>query len=188
MAPDASGTADRRGSFTTTARTCSPLTLASSTPADWEETVPTYVQHVALDWGHIGVTSVSLPSVGVSTAKIIPALLGVAWTEGSGMVVGRVVGCDGAPVGKAQAYTHDGRGAAPADEEVFYFERDLPSSTASFTSVDDGTVLMRNMRLEVGSAPVTVLADAVAFVTAVVGREDGVRYPDICFAACDEID
>ena len=57
------------------------------------------------------------------------------------MVVGRIVGCDGAPVGKAQAYTHDGSGAAPAEEEVFYFERGLPSSTATVTSVDDGTFL-----------------------------------------------
>jgi hypothetical protein len=42
--------------------------------------------------------------------------------------------------------------------------------------------------LNVGSAPVTVLADAVTMVDIHVGRDDGVGYPEICFAACDQID
>ena len=202
-AADAAGTADRRGQFTTLAATCTPLTMATTTPEEWESTVPTYVQHLALDWGHIGVTSAALPAVGVSTAKIIPALLGVEWTEGTGLVVGSVVGCDGQPVGMAQVYAHDGAGGAPAAERVFYMDAGLPSTRVTTTSGDDGAFLVMELPpgewtvsgfawdgalVELGAAPVTVLADAVTLVTVVVGREDGVDYPDICFAACDQID
>ena len=200
---DATGTADSDGRFVATAPTCSPLTFGTSTPEAWEETVPTYVQHSALAYGHIGLTSVTLPAVSYSTARLIPALLGVEWTEGTGLVVATVVGCDGAPVGKAQAYLHDGTGGAPAEEEVFYFARGLPSSTATSTNGDDGAVLVMGVTagswtlsgfafegglVEIGSAPVTVVADAVTVVSLVVGRDDGVNYPDICFMPCDEID
>jgi hypothetical protein len=42
--------------------------------------------------------------------------------------------------------------------------------------------------LDIGGADVTVFADSVTIVDVVVGRDDGVDYPDICFAACDQID
>jgi hypothetical protein len=200
---DATGRADNDGRFSTTAPTCTPLSFGTSTPEAWEETVPTYMQHTALAYGHIGLTSVTLPSFAENTARLIPALLGVEWTEGTGLVIATVVGCDGEPVGKAQAYLHDGTGGAPAEEEVFYFARGLPSSTATSTNGDDGLVIALGLPpgswtlsgfafegglVEIGSAPVAVVADAVTVVTLVVGRDDGVNYPGICFMPCDEID
>jgi hypothetical protein len=196
---DRSTQADSDGAYTVDLPVCTPITVASSTPPEWEETRDTYRVHQVLGFGD---RSEDVASIGEATARLVPALIGVEWTDGTAMVLGTIEDCAQDPIENAQVYIHDADGRAPTVTDAFYIgESGLPSprSVQAATS-SGGQYLLLNVPpgewtveawgwdggyVQLGEASVEVQGDAAYIVDLHTGLDDGVRYPDSCLDTCE---
>lgn len=193
--PEVEGQAGGRGLLELPLETCVPAIFHTSTPADWEETVPTTAYTVVpYDAAELEIWAVS-----VATATIIPAIIGVEWDRDKAMAAGSVVDCDGEPVGHAQVFVHDGAGNAPSGMSVHYFDgNNLPTTEGNQPDTNPENGLWTAVNLPEGEwqadvygydggdyvllSSLVVSAEAGGFgiVRHTIGNFDGVSYPAAC--------
>ena len=195
-AVDESLTADGEGSFSTSVPVCQPLGYKTYTPADWEETRDTYEVHQI--WGYEDDLLLTEPinSVSVSTSRIIPAILGVEWTPGTGIVAGTAYDCNEEPITGAEVVVKDSSGKV-MDVNIFYFVDEFPNQSQPETSPDGLWVVVNvpvgtfNVEMYVwdgtqhvlmGMTTLAIKADSVNISNVYTGHDDGLRYPDSCLA------
>lgn len=173
-----SGTAGSEGDIDLDVQSCTPFTWS----AQATDFVPTHRQHLVLDAeGEAGGRSGAM-LVSEQTANLIPALLGVSWEAGTGLVTGQVLDGAGEPVAGATVIVPGG--------EVFYFTDSFPDRSREDTS-EDGLFIAVNADAKLltvvargaadGQSPAAAVADEVVFVDVIDGRQDGAAWP----AGCD---
>jgi hypothetical protein len=122
-AADQELTADADGAVTLELPACQPLTVATSTPPEWEETVPTYEQHRVLPWASEGVVDGTIQSVSQATMMLIPAIIGIAQDDELALLVGWASDCNGDNLGGVQV-TRAGRpGGVPGEPHGRWHQR-----------------------------------------------------------------
>lgn len=139
--------------------------------------------------------AVTWHSVSYATARVLPALLGVEWPAGTGIVVGEVYGCDGLPVANVQVILFDEACARGGEGQTWYARNNLPSPTATATD-DDGEFYVIGLTpgdwfveawgadggaaRVLARAPLRVERDAFHGLSLYVGVADGAWMPDTC--------
>lgn len=191
---DVTATADGNGGFSTTVPACTPIGYKTYTPADWEQTKDTYEVHQV--WGLEDPLTEDVNSVSVSTSKIIPAILGVEWTPGTGIIAGTAYDCTENKIEGAQVVVKDSSGNI-ADVDIFYFIDDFPNADQPYTSPDGLWVAVNvptgtfNVEMYgfngtdhtlLGITTLVIKADSVNISNIYMGRDDGIYYPDSCIA------
>ncbi len=204
--PDATGSASRSGTYSMTAPSCTAVTVATAGPAasGW---LPTFAPHTVWPYANLGAAQDDLSVVSSQTAVLVAALLGTSWDDATtGIVSGQVTGCDGEPLGGAQVVVVDAEGHAPTGAGAWYFDdTNFPVSRGrqSATHPDNGMFVIVGVPdgewrvfafgwdgtayVDLGAAALTVSAGSFTMLDIYAGHEDGVSYPAICFAPCDQI-
>lgn len=193
--PDIRDVADAStGRLTVDAPACQPTAYKTYTPADWEETVDTYEVHQVYGADE---TSATWNSVSVTTSRLIPSLLGLEWTEGTGIIAGTAYDCNENGIEKAQVYIHDDAGNAPDTMQIRYFANNLPNANQPYTNTDglwsainvppgEFTVEMwvsdNGTLTLLGATRLSITPDSVNISNIYTGIEDGIYLPDSCLA------
>lgn len=196
---DVTLTAGSDGTFTTSVPACTPLGYKTYTPAEWQETRDTYEVHQIWGWESDGALDEPINSVSVSTSTVIPALLGVEWISGTGIVAGTAYDCNEEPIEAAQVFVHDGNNNPAPGVNVFYFLNEFPNDSQPYTSEDglwvainvptgtwtvDMWVWNGSEHTLLGQTQLTIMADSVNVSNVFTGHNDGIRYPESCLSAC----
>ncbi len=194
--PDVTTTADGNGAFSAQVPVCQPIGYKTYTPADWEQTRDTFEVHQI--WGYEDDMLLTEPinSVSVSTSKIIPAILGVEWTTGTGIIAGTAYDCNEDPITGAEVVVKNSAGNI-ADVNIFYFVDSFPNQSQPETSPDGLWVVVNvpvgtftvemyvwdgSQHVLMGITSLEIKADSVNISNIYTGYEDGLRYPDSCLA------
>lgn len=194
--PDVSMDADSNGQFTATVPVCQPIGYKTYTPVDWNQTRDTYEVHQVWGYETSGTLNETVNSVSISTSKSIPALLGVEWTTGTGIIAGTAFDCNEDPITGAEVIVKAADGSI-VDADIFYFVDEFPNQNQAETS-EDGLWVVVNVptgtwnvemygwdgstHVLLGATTLEIKADSVNISNIYTGHEDGIAYPASCLA------